>query len=150
MRKYINLTLLILSLSSLSLYSQNSEMVASSNQKIDSLINLYFKIIESQILNTKHIDGDSITNAQFFEVYNDTILLNIYFHEAVDLMEKVTDIRSPVFETYSPIYMPTMKTLEKWKRKIKSIRHLLIWEKDKNRINRKDFDIYISTIRNVR
>jgi hypothetical protein len=64
------------------------------------------------------------------------------FEKCIDLLEKITDIRAEKQQTYLAIKIVDDKLINKWSDWIDKNKTLLIWEKDKNRINRKDKDIY--------
>jgi hypothetical protein len=100
-----------------------------SDKKIDSFIREQIDIAKSK--------GKPINLSN--ESYSDTIFI---FEESIDLLEKITDIYAEKQQTYLAIKIVDDDIIYKWSNWLNKNRNILIWEKDKNRINRRDKDIY--------
>ncbi len=106
---------------------KSAQVNNSDSIKIDSVMNIYFTILEKTLKEEEH------------EYYDDWVDVP----EANEVLTLLTGIGSESDGTFFGTIEITQATYDKWYEWYKDNKNLLIWEKDKKRINRKDKDVYL-------
>jgi uncharacterized protein YxeA len=101
----------------------------SEDKKINSFIKQQISIVKSKE-KPVNISKESQSDTTFA------------FEKSVDLLEKITGIHAEKQQTYLATKIVDDKLIDKWSDWLNKNRGMLIWETNKNRINRKDKDIY--------
>lgn len=121
------------------IFVSTGQVKSSSKQKIDSVFDYHFSLLDSAYEIVVRIQNDP---EKMKELMDTTTNFNFPdFYASVEFLEKVSGISSTM-TTYVPYKALDDKVIRDWKVWYNENYHLLMWEEKKKRINRKDKDIY--------